>query len=213
MCVCMCVWGGWSVAEGPSFLESLGAGVLASQSPGIGDTTYRPTHQVRTGQHWAPWPWHCGHREQPSAVTGLKETDHVWSISSGHPFAFCPHLDLATRGLLLQQWVIPPPPLVFTYCQWFSQTSVLTKRRRNTNMATLCFIGSISHSDLDLYYLSCQERFDLLKGNESLLNQSPASSLDPSTVKVLGPGSSRPLSHRQNITSLEVLAAREGKEQ
>lgn len=41
-----------SVAEGPLFLESLCPGVLASQSPRIGDTTYNPPHQVRAGQHW-----------------------------------------------------------------------------------------------------------------------------------------------------------------
>lgn len=84
-----------------------------------------------------------------------------------------------------QHWVISHT-LAFTHFPTFF-LDFNTERHRNTNKATLCFISSIDCSDLNLYYLSCQECFDLLKGNECSPNQSQASSLDPSAIKSLRP--------------------------
>lgn len=128
-------------------LESLAQESFPPNHPELATQLINPLIRERLGNTEQSWPWCCGQLEQPSTVTGSKKADRA---TSGAAICLLPQIDLATRGLLLQHWVIPYPFSFHSFPSVFL-TSVLTKRHRNTKKAILCFIWSIDHSDLNMY--------------------------------------------------------------
>lgn len=102
--------------EGPQLLESLGPKVPTFQSPRTGDTTYKPTQQVRSRPlRISLGPWCCGHSKQLSAVTRSKETSHVWLISSPAAFCLLPTHQSCLRRYFAAVLAHSPTPLALTH--------------------------------------------------------------------------------------------------